>query len=42
MKIKQMNVNIILEETWDSIKHPEDGHKFINNLLVAAQEELQS
>lgn len=42
MKIKQMNINLVLEENWDEIKRPEDGHKFINNLMVAARDELQS
>lgn len=42
MKIKQMNVNLVLEENWDDIKRPEDGHKFVNNLIVAARDELQS
>ncbi|WMU95567.1 hypothetical protein [Escherichia phage pEC-M719-6WT.1] len=42
MKIKQMNVNLVLEENWDDIKRPEDGHKFINSLIVAARDELQS
>lgn len=42
MKIKQMNINLVLEENWDEIKLPEDGHKFINSLIVAARDELQS
>ena len=42
MKIKQMNVNLVLEENWDGIKRPEDGHKFINSLILAARDELQS
>lgn len=41
MKIKQMNINMVLEENWDDIKRPEDGHKFINQILVAARDELQ-
>ena len=42
MKIKQMNVNVIIEERWENIKRPEDGHKFINELFQAAQSELAS
>lgn len=30
MKIKEMNINIVLEERWENIKKPEDGHKFLN------------
>lgn len=40
MKIKEMNINIVLEERWENIKKPEDGHKFLNKILVAAKEEL--
>lgn len=41
MKIKQMNINMVLEENWDDIKRPEDGNKFINQILVAARDDLQ-
>ena len=40
MKIKEMNINIVLEERWENIKKPEDGKKFLNKILVAAKEEL--
>ena len=25
MKIKEMNINVVLEERWENIKKPEDG-----------------
>ncbi|END9390562.1 hypothetical protein allfine_87 [Escherichia phage allfine] len=40
MKIKEMNINIVLEERWENIKKPEDGKKFLSKILVAAKEEL--
>lgn len=42
MKIKQMNINIVLEERWDIIKLAEDGHKFINKIIQEAQTQLAS
>ena len=35
-----MNINVVLEERWENIKKPENGHKFLNKILVAAKEEL--
>ena len=28
MKIKEMNINTVLEERWENIKKPEDGYGF--------------
>ncbi|UPW39794.1 hypothetical protein ESCO56_00085 [Escherichia phage vB_EcoM_ESCO56] len=40
MRIKEMNISVVLEERWENIKKPEDGKKFLNKFLVAAKEEL--
>ncbi|EJM9728544.1 hypothetical protein [Shigella phage ESh22] len=42
MKIKQMNINLILEERWENIKCTEDGYKFVNKIMQEAQTQLAS